>query len=71
MLNPTENALDEATVIMVKQLYYLRTREAVTEQITRPLNVNIAAVVTGELDSRLATTLPRVLVKEVKYSGQR
>ena len=71
MLNPTENALDEATVIMVKQLYYLRTREAVTEQITRPFNVNIAAFVTGKLDSRLATTLPRVLVKEVKYSGER
>ena len=43
MLNPTENALDEATVIMVKQLYYLRTREAVTEQITRPLNIDVAA----------------------------
>ena len=71
MLNPAENALDEATVIMVKQLYYLRMCEAVTEQISHPFNVDVAAVVTGELDSRLATTLPRVLVKEVKYSGQR
>ena len=47
MLNPAENALDEATVIMVKQLYYLRMCEAVTEQISHPFNVDIAAVVTG------------------------